>query len=365
MEDISKKIGIRIRQARRNKKMRLKDVSEMADLSIGAISEIERGLGNPSVRTMHKLSEVLDLPISYFFFTDEMISIYPLEGRHAPELELFQKQIRHYTGGELDIKFTSNYPLVTDKSIFKKIQDGELFMAIVNTNSLWFFMPELLVFSFPFLFKDWSHVRRALDGEFGSSLEKRFLERGIRLLGWWRGGVRNLYHNIHPVHHVDNLRGMRIRVPEDPILVSLYRTYNAYPVVIPWEETKEALVSGIIDGVDSNLNSGWTAGHHNYVRYVCCTNAIYGVLAFLVSEPWWRTLPPYIQESIKKAELEARQIHWNIEGGYKGRSIQRWEESGKEIIYPQIDSFNEKAREIYPLYNRFVWPEVIGLIDRS
>lgn len=60
-------LGQRLRTLRKSHALSLKELSARASLSIGALSQIERGISSPSVRTLNKLATTFDVPLSYFF----------------------------------------------------------------------------------------------------------------------------------------------------------------------------------------------------------------------------------------------------------------------------------------------------------
>jgi len=63
-------LGIQLRSLRKAKRLSLQQVAEAAGLSIGMVSQIERGLASPSIKSLRKLSDALDVPIGWFFHND-------------------------------------------------------------------------------------------------------------------------------------------------------------------------------------------------------------------------------------------------------------------------------------------------------
>src|SRR5262249_56219569 len=62
-----RRLGETVRLLRQRAGLSIQDVAQRAQLSNGMISQLERGLTTPSVRTLRMLSIALDVPISYFF----------------------------------------------------------------------------------------------------------------------------------------------------------------------------------------------------------------------------------------------------------------------------------------------------------
>lgn len=60
-------VGNKVRATRREKGMTLADLSDITGLSQASISQIERGLANPSFTTLSQLAYGLDIPMGKFF----------------------------------------------------------------------------------------------------------------------------------------------------------------------------------------------------------------------------------------------------------------------------------------------------------
>lgn len=72
MEDHkSPNVGIVIRDFRINQKKTLKDLSKLCNLSVNALSKIERGENSPTVSSLHKISSALNVHISNFFVSEK------------------------------------------------------------------------------------------------------------------------------------------------------------------------------------------------------------------------------------------------------------------------------------------------------
>jgi transcriptional regulator with XRE-family HTH domain len=75
-------VGSLLRQLRTNAGLSLATVSEAAGLSPGLLSQIERGMGNPSLTTLVKLAHALDVPVSRFFISEQPAGALVRKGDH-------------------------------------------------------------------------------------------------------------------------------------------------------------------------------------------------------------------------------------------------------------------------------------------
>nr|WP_148137760.1 XRE family transcriptional regulator [Candidatus Formimonas warabiya] len=64
---MKKEVGQKIKELRLAKELTLKDLSEKADLSIGFLSQVERGMASIAVTSLEKIAQVLDVDLAFFF----------------------------------------------------------------------------------------------------------------------------------------------------------------------------------------------------------------------------------------------------------------------------------------------------------
>jgi len=64
-------IGREIRRIRKTRSLSLEEVAKLAGVSIGRVSQSERGIVSPSIRSLRQLSKALGVPVSWFFQTED------------------------------------------------------------------------------------------------------------------------------------------------------------------------------------------------------------------------------------------------------------------------------------------------------
>ncbi len=67
---ISVDVGVRLRDLREERNLSMRALARMSGLSANALSMIERGKSSPSVSTLYKLAEAMEVPITCFFRTE-------------------------------------------------------------------------------------------------------------------------------------------------------------------------------------------------------------------------------------------------------------------------------------------------------
>ncbi|WP_108260694.1 cupin domain-containing protein [Mangrovicoccus ximenensis] len=84
----SPSLGERLRGLRKSHALSLKELAARSQLSIGALSQIERGISSPSVRTLNKLATSFDVPLSYFFAGADSDEVDGVVVRHTADAEM-------------------------------------------------------------------------------------------------------------------------------------------------------------------------------------------------------------------------------------------------------------------------------------
>jgi TRAP-type C4-dicarboxylate transport system substrate-binding protein len=117
-----------------------------------------------------------------------------------------------------------------------------------------------------------------------------------------------------PVHTIEDLEGVSIRVTSGVLLDSL-QSLGARPQIIPWGDTPAALLQGIVDGAITSPSSGIDVGFADTTKYMTVM-PVSNRISWIMNKDVWESLSPEIQ-SILREEAEATgeriQAHWNQE----------------------------------------------------
>ena len=85
-------VGALVRRLRDEARLSLASLAAAAELSPGLLSQIERGMGNPSFTTLIKLAHALDVPVGRFFVSEKKTGALVRAGEH-PRLLLAEDNL--------------------------------------------------------------------------------------------------------------------------------------------------------------------------------------------------------------------------------------------------------------------------------
>ncbi|MBS7777323.1 TRAP transporter substrate-binding protein [Acidovorax sp. CCYZU-2555] len=177
-----------------------------------------------------------------------------------------------------------------ERELIEGLQLGTVEAVIVSTGALSNFVPDVGVVDIPFLFRDTTHARAVLDGAFGQDLLGKFQKRGLIALAWGEQGFRHLTNNKHAVQNVADLKGLKIRVTENPVHITAFRTLGASPTPMSWPEVIGALQQGTIDGQENPISVLSSAKLWQVQKHLTLSAHVYAPVALIVSPGFWASL---------------------------------------------------------------------------
>ena len=194
------------------------------------------------------------------------------------------------TNNAFAIKHFPSSALGGERELIEGLQLGTVEAAIVSTGALSNFVSDVGIVDIPFLFRDTQHARAVLDGKFGQDLLAKFQQRGLVALAWGEQGFRHLTNNKVSVQNVADLKGLKIRVTENPVHITAFRTLGASPTPMSWPEVIGALQQGTIDGQENPISVLASAKLWQVQKHLTLTAHVYAPMALLVSPSFWGTL---------------------------------------------------------------------------
>lgn len=277
--------------------------------------------------------------------------------------EEFVKRFNAKMAGKAKMELFHSGQLGSDGEMLQKLKLGTLDLSQPSTATS-SVLPEFGLFDMPYLVRDRKHMTCIGEKIVWQDLAPKYERLGYRLVGIWENGIRQITNNLRPVVTPDDLKGMKLRVPQGTWRIRMFQAYGANPTPMAFSELFIALKTGVMDGQE-NPYTNVTSGKLNEVqKFVSETNHIYTPSFPTASLRRWNAWP----EDVRKAMLEA------------GQEVQPWtyalaekedEDTKKQIIAAGMQ-FNVANRAAFvkasePVYEMFA-KEVPGgkeLVDRA
>src|SRR5690606_18965919 len=192
------------------------------------------------------------------------------------------------------------------------MRSGLIDMAVGSTINWSPQVPELNLFSLPFLMADNADIDAITQGEAGQMVFKAIEKRGVVPLAWGENGFRELSNSKQPIRTPEDLKGMKIRVVGSPLFQDTFSTLGANPTQMSWADAKPALTTGAVDGQENPL-SVFDVSRIDQVdqKYLTLWHYMADPLIFAVSPNVWKGFSADDQALLKQAAIDAGR--WEIE----------------------------------------------------
>ena len=280
-------------------------------------------------------------------------------------LEHFGKLLDEATNGKVELQIFHSSQLGSERDAIEGVSMGTLEMTLVSSAPLANFTNAFLVFDLPFIIQDRQKAYAWMDGPEGQKILDSVLSKGMVGLGIWENGFRMLTNSKKAVAAPEDLKGLKIRLMENPIHVGTFKTLGAYPVPMPFGELFTALQQGTVDGQENPLIIISTSKFAEVQKYLSLTGHFYAPAILLASKDFWdNTLDDELRQIFTKCELEAR--HWEREFciEIEKELVESLEVEGMEVVEADKGAFFEAVQPVYKEFEEQVGKEAIQtLVD--
>ena len=273
------------------------------------------------------------------------------------------EQLSKASGGKDSIKVFGDSMLGSEKDTVEQVKIGQLDMVRVSTAAFHGIVPESMIPSLPFLFRDISHFRKTMYGPQGDKILAAFDKAGFVALCMYESGARSVYAK-KPVKTVADMKGMKIRVQPSDLWVSLIGALGASPTPMPMAEVYTGLKTGLVDAAENNYPSYDEAKHYESAPVYSETMHVMSPEVVVFSKKVWDTLTPQEQASIRKAAKDSIPYYVKLWEAKETSSKAAVIKGGAKIIpASQIDHAGFVAAE-KPVWDKFAnTPELKALVQ--
>lgn len=277
-------------------------------------------------------------------------------------MRFMAERVREKSSGKLAIEIYPGGQLGSERESLELLQIGSLGMTKISAATMENFSPKYKVFGMPYIFRDKAHYFTVLDGEIGAELLKEAEEYWLRGLGYYDAGSRSFYTTHKPIEKPADLQGMKIRVMDSNVAISMVNAFGGAATPISWGELYTALQQGVVDGAENNFPSFYLSRHYEVAKHFSVNEHTMIPDVLLISTEVWKRLSSQEQQWLQEAAEESVVVQRRLWAEAEEEALLAVREAGVEVIYPDKEPF---ARLVEPLYESFRdQPQVYALIQR-
>ena len=264
------------------------------------------------------------------------------------------EKLSQQTDGRLSIRMFPSGQMGDESTTLEKTRAGAIDILRVSMAPVGGILPQVSVFNMPFVFRDTDHQHKVLDGDVGSKLAKEISDSnlGLVFLGWMDAGSRSLI-TKKPITTLDDLKGVKIRLQNNPIGLDTFKALGANPIVLPVGDVFASLQTGVIDAAENNEP---TFDTENYVvagtKYFDLTEHFMIPEVLVFSKRKWSKLSAEDQALIVKLAKEAQAEERVLWAEYVEKSKQRLQSQGVKFLPVDKKPFVDATAPVREKYGK-------------
>ncbi|MBU3020432.1 TRAP transporter substrate-binding protein [Aestuariibacter sp. A3R04] len=276
-------------------------------------------------------------------------------------LVFLKDELERISGGTMSIVIYPSSQVGDEREVLELIQIGSMGMTKVSASALETFVPEMKVFSLPYLFNDHDHYWKTLSGDVGEALLAAGEKYRFIGLGYFDAGSRSFYTTKQQVRSPEDLQGQKIRVMNSQTAVSMVNTMGGSATPVSWGELYTSLQQGVVDGAENNLPSFYYSKHYEVSRYLILDEHTSIPDVIVVGTHVWDQLDlqqrRWLEEAMKSATAFQREM-W---AKSTEESLEIVKEAGVEVIAADKSAFQESVQ---PVYDALEGSELAELVSK-
>jgi tripartite ATP-independent transporter DctP family solute receptor len=283
---------------------------------------------------------------------------------------LFQKSSDEYArlvnsrlAGKVKVVVYGSSQLGGDKEMIQKLKLGTIDMAVPST-VMTSEVDQFGLFELPYIVKDRAHMARIEKEVFWPSLAPEAEKKGLKVLAVWENGYRHITNNKKPIKVPEDLKGIKLRVPEGKWRVKMFQEYGANPSPMKFSELFTALQTGVMDGQENPFTQIYSAKLQEVQKYLSLSGHVYTPAYLVVGARKYGALPADVRKVLEDTARETQAFVYATAAKEETDLLGKLKQAGMQVNEVDKDAFIKASKGIYEDFGK----EVAGakpLIDKA
>ena len=274
----------------------------------------------------------------------------------------FARLVKERSKGRIVVEVFHSKQLGEERAVIEQVQLGAIDMTRVSISAVSSFVRDLDAFQLPYLYRDAAHMWKVLNGPIGEEILKKHEASNFVGVGWFESGSRNFY-TKKLVKTVGDLKGMKIRVQQAPLMVGMVEALGAVATPLPYGEVYSALQSGVVDGAENNWPSYLTTSHFEVAKYFIVDEHTRVPEITVGSKKLFDKLPKEDVAIILKAMKDAQAYQFKLWVDFEKVAEKTVQEKGSIITQINPAEKQKFADAMKPLYDKQP-PEIMAVVNK-
>ena len=256
--------------------------------------------------------------------------------------------------GKVQVQVFPSSQLFGDAKEMEALLLGDVQLIAPSLSKFDRYTKKLQIFDLPFLFDDIDAVDRFQHGPQGKALLDSMVGKGIKGLGYWHNGMKELSSDKDQLKRPEDAKGLKFRIQQSDVLEAQFRAIGANPQKMAFSEVYQALQTGVVDGQENTWSNIYSQKFHEVQKTIAVTN--HGVIDYMVitNSGWWGKLPADVRKGLEQAMDEATAFANKLAVDLNEKDRKRIEDAGKAKVQAlSKDDVAAWRKAMHPVWKKF------------
>nr|WP_297459489.1 TRAP transporter substrate-binding protein [uncultured Halomonas sp.] len=231
----------------------------------------------------------------------------PMDSDQGALAQRFEELVESLSGGEMQVELFPGGQLGSETGMIQNTRIGTLDFALVGVGNLVPYAPRLGALTMPYAIRNHADAVKATTGPLADRWNAIAEEEaGVHIVSWLYSNFRYLTNSVRPVTTLEDVQGLKIRVPQNELMLATYQAWGASPISMSWPEVFTGLQQGVIDGQDNPYIVNYTMKFHEVQDYLTEVHYQYSLQPIVMGVRTYEQLSDEERAIIDRAGLEAQ-----------------------------------------------------------
>jgi tripartite ATP-independent transporter DctP family solute receptor len=270
------------------------------------------------------------------------------EHYYAKGIDYFKKLVEKNSKGQILVDVFPGSQLGGPGEMLQATKNGAQQMTVSSLGGyISGLYPKLATFELPWLIGDYARASR-IANRFNSLIDPDEIvaKTGVRAVGLFTASIRHLTTNF-PVNKLEDIKGLKVRIPEIPSYMALWKALGAVPVVVTAADMYTALATGTADAQENGFTHIYAYKTYEVQKYCALTGHICPLYMMNINNNFWNSLTAAQQKIIQKAADKCEKFINKATVEDEKKCYQLLAKAGMKFTKPDKTPFIKKGKTIW------------------
>lgn len=272
----------------------------------------------------------------------------------------FADELNELSDGRMSVELYPGGQLGSDDDMIQQLEAGSLDFGFITNAYLTSKSDAFSAWFAPYIFDSYEEALEASDTDIAKEILSTLDDQGLTALDYFFSGHRTMMFR-EKITSPDEIKGLTLRVTPSPALEDWYRSLGASPESISLPDVYQSAQTGVIDGMEMDLDAAVTSNFNEVTGYGALTNHMVWPSVMIASSKVYNDLSKEDQEIVKEAMATASEYATLKRADQEEEFMEILEDRGMELYEidtalfdPFVEEFDEKYKEKDPIIEEFI-----------